>query len=136
MKGIPWHIFPTAFPSFPSALSPGKRARPKPRILGSGSEVLLQKFSERQSDKWEVDLLKSREKRPFYRAPSMECGLSFSSRGIHMLMCGRIIPAIGEPPTHPSVDSALELFCHLWVCLLAYRLGIKFLNLTCPVGPN
>ena len=40
-------------------------------------------------------------------------------------MSGRIIPAIGEPPIPPSVDSAWELFCHLWVCLLAYRLGIK-----------
>ena len=56
---------------------------------------------------------------------------------IHMLVSGRIIPAIGEPPTPPSFDSALELSCHLWVCLLAYRLGIKvYLNLTCPVGPN
>ena len=62
MKGIPWHIFPTAFSSCPSALSPGTRARPKPRMPGSGSEVLLQKFSERQSDKWEVDLLGFREK--------------------------------------------------------------------------
>ena len=67
MKGIPWHIFPTAFFAFPSALSPGTRAQPKPRMPGSGSEVLLQKFSERQSDKWEVDLLIFREKRPFYR---------------------------------------------------------------------
>ena len=27
----------------------------------------MQKFSERQSNKWEVDLLGFREKRPFYR---------------------------------------------------------------------
>ena len=48
-----------------------------------------------------------------------------------MLMSGRIIPIIGEPPTPPSFDSALELSCQLWVCLLAYRLGIKvYLNLT------
>ena len=47
---------------------------------GSGSEVLLQKFSERQSDKWEVDLLGFREKRPFYRVPAMDCGLNFASR--------------------------------------------------------
>ena len=40
-------------------------------------------------------------------------------------MSGRIIPTIGEPPTPPSFDSALELSCHLCVCLLAYRLGIK-----------
>jgi len=44
-----------------------------------------------------------------------------------MLMSERIIPAIGEPPTPPSF--ALELSCHLWVCLLVYRLGIKvYLN--------
>ena len=30
-------------------------------------------------------------------------------------MSGRIIPAIGEPPTPPSFDSALELSCHLGV---------------------
>ena len=30
-----------------------------------------------------------------------------------MLMSGRIIPAIGEPPTPLSFDSALELSCHL-----------------------
>ena len=49
-----------------------------------------------------------------------------------MLMSGRIIPAFGELPTPPSIDRALELSCHLWVCLLAYRLGIKvYLNLTC-----
>ena len=70
-----------------------------------------------------------------------------------MLMSGRIIPAIGEPiapaghslllkgtvllfPTL-SFDGGLELSCHLWVCLLAYRLGIKvYLNLTCNLGPN
>ena len=46
-----------------------------------------------------------------------------------MLISERIIPAIGEPPTLPSFDSDLELSCHLWVCLLAYRLGIKvYLN--------
>ena len=49
-----------------------------------------------------------------------------------MLISRRIIPAFGEPPTPPSVDSALGLFCHLWVCLLAYRLGIK----VCLIGPN
>ena len=39
--------------------------------------------------------------------------------------------------THSSFDSALELSCHLWVCLLAYRLGIKvYLNLTCHLGPS
>ena len=54
-----------------------------------------------------------------------------------MLMSGRIVPTTEEPPTPPSSDSALELFCHIWVCLLAYRLGIKvYLNLTCQVGPN
>ena len=54
-----------------------------------------------------------------------------------MLMSGRIIPAFGELPTPPSIDRALELSCHLWVCLLAYRLGIKvYLNLTCHLGPN
>ena len=48
-----------------------------------------------------------------------------------MLTSGRIIPIIGEPPTPPSFDSALELSCHLWVCLLIYRLRIKvYLNLT------
>ena len=47
-----------------------------------------------------------------------------------MLMSGRIIPAIGEPPTPPSFDHALELSCHLWVCLLDYRLGNKYLNFT------
>ena len=59
--------------------------------------------------------------------------LGFSEqRLIHMLMSGRIIQAIGEPPNPPSFDSALELSCPLWVCLLAYRLGIKvYLNLTC-----
>ena len=68
----------------------------------------------------------------------MECGLNFASAAlIHMLMSGRIIPATGEPPIPPSVDSALELFCHLWVCLLAYRSGIKvYLNLTGHVAPN
>ena len=34
MKGIPWHIFPTAFSSCPSALSPRARAQPKPRMPG------------------------------------------------------------------------------------------------------
>ena len=51
----------------------------KTRMPSSGSEVLLQKFSERQSDKWEVDLLGFREKRPFYRILAMQCGLSFAS---------------------------------------------------------
>ena len=33
----------------------------------------------------------------------------FCSVGLtHMLMSGRIIPAIGEPPTPPSVDSGLR----------------------------
>ena len=51
-----------------------------------------------------------------------------------MLMSQRIIPAIGEPPTAHSFDRDLELSCHLWVCLLAYRLGIKlYLN---HLGPN
>ena len=60
------------------------------------------------------------------RAWVMGWGLNFASlTKIHMLMSGRIIPAIGEPPIPPSVDSAWELFCHLWVCLLAYRLGIN-----------
>ena len=54
-----------------------------------------------------------------------------------MLMRGRIIPTIGESLTPPSFDGALELSCHLWVCLLAYRLGIKvYLNLTCRLGHN
>ena len=54
-----------------------------------------------------------------------------------MLLSGRIIPTIGEPPTPPSFDSALELSCYLWVYLLAYRLGIKvYVNLTCHLGPN
>ena len=54
-----------------------------------------------------------------------------------MLKSGRNIPTFGEPPTPLSFDSALELFYHLWVCLLAYRLGIKvYLNLTCHLGPN
>ena len=51
-----------------------------------------------------------------------------------MLMSGRIIPTIGEPHTPPSF--ALELSCHLWLCLLAYRLGIKYLNLTFHLGPS
>ena len=39
--------------------------------------------------------------------------------------------------THSSFDSALELSCHLWVCHLTYKLGIKvYLNLTCHLGPN
>ena len=43
------------------------------------------------------------------RARVMDCGLNFASTGLtHMLMSGRIIPAIGEPPTPPSVDSALR----------------------------
>ena len=42
-----------------------------------------------------------------------------------MLRIGRIIPSIGEPPTPLSSDSDLELSCHLWAHLLAYRLGIK-----------
>ena len=53
-----------------------------------------------------------------------------------MLMSGRIIPTIGESPTPPSFDLALELSCHLWVCLLVYRLGIKFLNFTFHFGPS
>ena len=54
-----------------------------------------------------------------------------------MLMSGKIIAAIGELPTPLSFDSALELFCHLRVCLLAYRLEIKvYLNLTCHLGPS
>ena len=71
------------------------------------------------------------------RARVMECGLNFASTGLtHMLMSGRVIPAIGEPPTPPSADRALELFCQLWVCLLAYSLGIKvYSNLTCHLGP-
>ena len=53
-----------------------------------------------------------------------------------MLMSRRIIPAFGEPPTPPSFNSALE-FCHLWVYLLAYGLGVKvYSNLTCHLGPN
>ena len=58
-RGILGTFFPLLFPS---ALSPGTWAWPKPRIPSSGSEVLLQKFSERQSDKWEVDLLGFRKK--------------------------------------------------------------------------
>ena len=54
-----------------------------------------------------------------------------------MLMSERIIPAIGEPPTPSSFDSVLELSCHLWVCLLTYRLGVKvYLNLTSHLGLN
>ena len=53
-----------------------------------------------------------------------------------MLMSGRIISTIGEPPTPLSLDSAWELSCHLWVCHLAYRWGIKVsLNLTCHLRP-
>ena len=52
-----------------------------------------------------------------------------------MLMSRRIIPPIGEPSTPLSFDSDLELSSHLWVCHLAYRLGIKvYLNLTCHLG--
>ena len=32
-----------------------------------------------------------------------------------MLLSGRIIPTIGEPPTPPPFDSVLELSCHLGV---------------------
>ena len=54
-----------------------------------------------------------------------------------MLKSGMIIPDIGEAATPPTTDHALELSCHFWVCLLAYRLGIKvYLNLTCHLGPN
>ena len=58
-----------------------------------------------------MDLLGFREKRPFYRVQAMECGLArFFEQGlIHMLMIGRIIPAIGEPPIPLSFDGALEL---------------------------
>ena len=50
---------------------------------GSGSEVLLQTFSETQSDKLEMDLLGFREKRPFYRVPAMECGLTKFCDGVN-----------------------------------------------------
>ena len=59
MKGIPWHIFPTAISSCPSALSPGMRARPKPRMPGSGSEVLLQKFSDETKNRGACTRLKN-----------------------------------------------------------------------------
>ena len=39
-----------------------------------------------------------------------------------MLMSGRIIPTIGEPPT-ASFDSDLELSCHLWVCYFSLQIG-------------
>ena len=92
---------------------------------GSGSEVLLQTFSERQSNKWEVDLLGFREKRPFYRVPAMECGLSFAS-GVKSYANER-----EDHPSHWGTTHS-SLFCHLWVCLLAYRLGIK----VCSIGSN
>ena len=54
-----------------------------------------------------------------------------------MLMNGRIIPTIVEPLTPPSFDSVLELPCHLWVCQLVYKLGVKvYLNLTCHLRLN
>ena len=49
-----------------------------------------------------------------------------------MIMSGKIIPKIGEPPTTWSFDSTLELSRHLWMCHLACRLMIKVqLNLNC-----
>ena len=61
--------------------------------------------------------------------------LVFFELGDNMLMSGRVIPTIGEPPT-PSFDSVLELSWHLCVCHLACRLRIKvYLNLTCHLGP-
>ena len=137
-RGFLGTFFPLLFPPVLKLSLPGLEPDQNP---GCPAQALRSycKNSVRDSDKWEVNLLGFREKRPFYRVWATECGLaSFWEQGwMHMLMSGRIIPAIGEPPTPLSFDSALELFCHLWVCLLGYRLGIKvYLNLTCHLGPN
>ena len=88
-------------------------------------------------------MLRFREKRPLYRVLAMECGLTRFCEAVG----GGVVnlyanewedhPSHWGTPTPPSFDPALELSCHLWVCLLAYRLGIKvYLNLTCHLGPN
>ena len=42
---------------------------------------------------------------------AMECAVV----SFHMLISGRLIQTIREPPTLPCFDSDLELSCHLWV---------------------
>ena len=123
MKGIPWHVFPTAFSSCPSALSWDSSQKVR------GGFVRIQRGAH---DSGCGPL-------PRARAQATECSLvRFSEHSVNSYANdGRIIPAIGEPPTPPSFDSAFELSCYLWVCLLVYRLGIKvYLNLTCHLGPN
>ena len=67
----------------------------------------------------------------------MKCGLGFGGGVNSYDNKWEDHPSHWEPPTPPAVDSALELFCHLRACLLAYRLEIKVcLNLTCPVGSS
>ena len=69
MKGIPQHVFPTVFflPSLRSCLL-GLEPSQNPWCLASGAneaqalDVSLQKFTDRQSERQEVDLLGFREK--------------------------------------------------------------------------
>ena len=70
MKGILWHVFPTAFSSCPSALfrdsSPAKTN--KVQALRSHYKNPLRVK--------EVDLLKSKKSAALYRILAVECGLA------------------------------------------------------------
>ena len=143
MKGIPWHVFPTAFSSCPSALS--RDLSPTKTQNGFGYLIKLRLWGLTAKIHWESKrLIRGRLVNIQREAPTLQGtghemwpGLVLQVGWIHMLMSERIILAIGEPPTPPSFDSALELSCHLCVCVLAYRLEIKvYLNLTCHLGPN
>ena len=52
-----------------------------------------------------------------------------------MLMSGRIIPAIGKPPTPPSFDCLRAVLPHPGVSV-GLQIGKVYLNLTCHLGPN
>ena len=120
----------------------GLKPSQNPQYLVSGpneAEVLdissQKEFSERQSDRSEVDLFRYREKHtaqtecvPSQRAtrPPDVSWLVFIKWAISYVNGWEVIPAVlgegwrfpgcGPPPTPWSFNSALELSWHLWVC--------------------
>ena len=143
MKGIPWHVFPTAFSSCPSALS-----RDSSLAKTNETQALMSHCKNSLRDKGirgrfvrilrEATLQGVNHCRGQGLRPRYEVWLGFV-RGWNSYANEWEDHPSHWGTTHSSLfwPCALELSCHLWLCLLAYRLGIKvYLNLTCHLGPN
>ena len=111
MKGILWHVFRTAFSSYPSALSQDSSL-----AKTNETQALMSHCNDSLRDKAIRGGFVRIQRESTLQGVNHCQGMArfCEGGGIHMLMSGRIIPTIGEPPTPPSFDTATS-GCVCWL---------------------